>query len=197
MLVIPLVLAYMLYKIACKDWLHGLLAALPPIVFSWAYFLEFVPTLQKSLAWGWIFLFAFSASVLMLRTKKFSAALGLAIIVPILGGIPFVYMGGTLSFSEPGPSLHEVFRQYLPYLAMALTVILGPQLAVKLRIVGQKSGEKSGKIFYRLALGGILFGLVFTLFQWAIMTSGFRIERSILHFFLVAAVVLYLIGFAC
>ena len=162
-LVIPLVLAYLLYKIACRNRLRGLLAAVPPMAILWLYFQEFVPTLQKSLAWGWMFLLAFTATVMMLRTKRFSVALGLAMAVPVLGGLPFVYlgvyMGGTLPFSEPGPSLQEVIRQYLPFLAMVLTIVLGPQLAVKLRAVGYECKNVGGKIFYRLALGGILLGL--------------------------------------
>jgi hypothetical protein len=64
-------------------------------------------------------------------------------------------MGGTLPFSEPDPSLQEVFRQYLPLLVMVLTIVLGPQLAAKLRIAGYESAKAGGKIFYRLALGGI------------------------------------------
>jgi len=120
-IMIPLVLAYLLYKIACKDRLRGLLAAVPPMAIIWAYFQEFVPIGMQSLAWSWMFILAFVATVLMLRTKRFSSALGLAMAVPILGGFPFaylgVYMGGTLPFSEPGPSLQEVFRQYIPFLA--------------------------------------------------------------------------------
>jgi hypothetical protein len=114
-ILMPLVLAYLLYKTACKDRLRGLLAAIPPMSLIWAYFQEFVPVLPQSLAWSWMFILASAASVMMLRTKRFSAALGLAMAVPILGGFPFVYLGvyqgGILPFSEPGPSLQEVFRQ--------------------------------------------------------------------------------------
>ncbi|MFZ2097649.1 MAG: hypothetical protein WAV05_13535 [Anaerolineales bacterium] len=198
--VIPLILAYLLYKIACRDRLRGLLAAVPLTVIIWAFFLEFVPEMQKSLAYSWIFLLAFVATVMMLRTRRFLAALELALIVPILGGFPFVYlgvyMGGTLPFSEPGPGLQEVFRQYLPFLAMALATVLGPQLAVKLRIVGYNHAKAGGKIFYRLTLGGILLGLVFTLTQWAMATSGVRISQAIQHALLFAAIGLYILGFA-
>ena len=164
-LILPLVLAYLLYKITCKDRLWGLLAAVPPMVIIWIYFLEFVPTLQKAMAWIWIVLLAFVATVLMLRTKRFSTALLLAMAVPILGGFPFtylgVYMGGTLPFSEPGPGLQEVFKQYLPFMVMALTIVLGPQLGVKLRIAGHQCAEAGGKIYYRLAMAGILLGLFY------------------------------------
>jgi hypothetical protein len=104
-------------------------------------------------------------------------------------------MGGTLPFSEPGPSLLEVFRQYIPFLFIVLTIVLGPQLAVKLREVGRESAKADGKIFYRLTLGGLLLGLVFTLLQFANMSSGFNIPRKITQVILIAAVVLYLVGF--
>lgn len=163
-------------------------------------FLEFVPALQKSLAYGWMFILAFAASVMRHRTKRFPSALRLAMAVPILGGFPFVYlgvyMGGTLPFSEPGPSLQELFRQYLPFLAMVLTIALGPQLTVKLRIVGHDSSKAGGKISYRLALGGILLGLVLTLLQSAIISSGLNILLTVRQVMLVAAVALYLAGFA-
>jgi len=198
-LLLPLILAYLLYKIASRDRLRGLLAAIPPMAILWLYFLEFVPTLQKSLAWGWMFLLAFTATVMMLRTRRFSVALGLAMAIPVLGGFPFVYlgvyMGGTLPFSEPGPSLLEVFRQYLPFLAMVLTIVLGPQLAVKLRAVGLKSAKMGGKIYYRLALGGILLGLAMTLVQWVISTTDISIPQKVMQLSFITSLMLYLVGF--
>lgn len=168
---IPLLLAYLIYKITAADRVRGLLAALPPMALLWGvYFEEFVPVLPKALAWAWITLLAFGASALILRARRFSTALGLAVLVPLLGGLPFaylgVYMGGTLPFSEPGPSLLEVARQYLPFLAAVLTFALGPQLAVKLRAVGRKSRAAGGSLFYRLALAGILLGLVAALLRF-------------------------------
>jgi hypothetical protein len=196
---IPLALAYLLYKIACIDRLRGLLAAVPPMALIWLYFQEFVPTLQRTFASAWMFMLAFTATVMILRTKRFTAALGLAMTIPVLGGLPFaylgVYMGGTLPFSEPGPSLQEVFRQYLPFLAMVLALVLGPQLAVKLRTVGRESSNAGGKIFYRLVLGGLLLGLVFTILQWADVSSGMYILRTVKQVGLIAAIILYLVGF--
>ena len=198
-LVIPLVLAYLLYKVASRNRLRGLLAAVPPMAIIWISFLESVPSLQKSLAWGWMFLLAFTATVMMLRTKRFSVALGLAMAVPVLGGLPFVYlgvfMGGTLPFYEPGPGLQEVIRQYLPFLAMVLTIVLGPQLAVKLRAVGYESKNVGGKIFYRLALGGILLGLAMTLMQWEAAHSYMNIPPTVTQVGFVTSVILYLVGF--
>jgi hypothetical protein len=198
-IIIPLALAYLLYKLACKDRLRGLMAAIPPMAIIWTFFLEFVPALQKSLAWIWIFLLAFTASVLMLRVKRFSTALLLAMAVPVLGGFPFaylgVYLGGTLPFSESGPSLQEVFRQYIPFLVMVLTIVLGPQLALKLRIFGHESADVGGKTFYRLALGGILLGLLFTLFQWIISSSEVTIQLALRKGLFITSILLYLVGF--
>jgi hypothetical protein len=199
MLVIPLILAYILYKITCKDRLRGLLAAIPLMVIIWTYFLEFVPTLQKSIAWGWIFLLAFIATVLMLRTKRVTIALLLAMAVPIFGGFPFVYLGvyqgGTLPFSELGPSLQEVVRQYLPFMVLALTFVLGPQLAVKLRSAGYECAKAGGKIYYRLVLGGILISLIDVLILMASAASGFTASANTKQVLLVAAILLFLVGY--
>jgi hypothetical protein len=198
-LIIPLTLAYLLYKIASKDRLRGLLAAIPLIVVLWIFFLELVPALHQSFAWGWIFLLAFLASVFMLQTKHFLSALGLAIAVPLLGGLPFAYLGvfqgGTLPFSEPGPSLAEAFRQYLPVLAAILIILLGPQLATKLRSIGNALAANGGKIFYRITLGGVVLGLIGALLQWETVTSGTHIKASIVQLILISGVILYLAGF--
>jgi len=204
MIVIPLLLAYLIYKITGVDRLRGLLAAVPPMALLWGvYFEEFVPVLPKSLAWAWLTLLAFGASVMILRARRFSTALGLAILVPLLGGLPFaylgVYMGGTLPFSEPGPSLLEVARQYLPFLAAVLTFALGPQLAVKLCAVGRKSRAAGGGLFYRLALAGILLVLAAALLRFTdeISDSPRWIPEllAIWPLWIALPVVLYLAGF--
>ena len=201
MMSFPLLLAYLLYKIACTDRLRALLAAVPPMAWLWSYFQEFVPAVPRALAWGWLFVLAFGASVLMLRTRRFAVALGLAMIVPIFGGFPFaylgVYMGGTLPFTEPGPSLLEVWRQYLPFLAAILSIALGPQLAVKLRALGRNSA--GGKVFYRLALAGVLLALVATLLEWMMATGGtprwVYPLLAVRKLWPIAAAVIYLAGF--
>ena len=200
---VPLLLAYLLYKIACVDRLRALLAAVPPMAFLWTYFLEFVPALPRALAWGWITLLAFGASVMILRARRFRAALGWAMLVPALGGLPFaylgVYMGGTLPFSEPGPSLLEVWRQYLPFLTAVLSIALGPQLAAKLRGIAREHAAAAGKVLYRLVLAGVLLGLALVLLQWNTISGGtpgwMRGLIAARQVWLVAAVSLYLGGF--
>ena len=101
--------------------------------------------------------------------------------------------------TEPGPSLLEVYRQYLPFVAAILSIALGPQLAVKLRSMGRKSSGAGGGIFYRLVLGAILMGLVVTLLQWIITTGGtprwMYILLPIRQAWLIAAAVLYVASF--
>jgi hypothetical protein len=169
------------------------------MVIFWGYYEKFVPVVPLVLAWCWTFILAFSAIVLRLHKKRFTPALGLAMVVPILGRFPFTYLGvymvGALPFSEPGPSLQEVFKQYIPILLMVLTIVLRPQIAVKLREVERESIKAGGKIFYRFALGGLLLDLILTLLQFANMSSGFIILDTIKQAMLIAAVGLYLAGF--
>ena len=204
---IPLALAYLAYKTACADRLRGLLAVLPLTAIIWIFFQELVPTLPRSLAWIWLCGIEFTAAVLILRSRRFVEALGLALAVPALGGLPFaylgVYMGGTLPFSEPGPSPQEVVRQYLPLLLMTAAIVLGPQLAVKLRALGREYAKTGGRIFYRLALGGILLGLVVALLLWVLANSIGGLPSLVQSILLAvrlygfsAAAVLYLAGFS-
>jgi hypothetical protein len=202
-IVLPLLIAYLLYKMACQNRLWGLLSAIPPMAIIWTFFLEFVPSAHKALAYSWIFLLAFAAAVWMLRTKRSWAALGLAMAVPILGGLPFAYLGvyegGTLPFSQPGPSLLEAFRQYLPVLVMALAIVLGPQLAVKLRMIGYESEKKGGKIIYRLVLVGILAGLLYSLMDWGMSASFPQLIYILLQvrqISLILGAILFIVGFA-
>ena len=79
---------------------------------------------------------------------------------------------------------------------MVLTIVLEPQLAVKLRAIAQENAETGRKIFYRLALGGLLIGLVWTLLQWSIIISGVHFLLTARQVMLIAAATLYLLDFA-
>ena len=79
---------------------------------------------------------------------------------------------------------------------MVLTIVLGPQLAVKLRSIGYKSAKAGGRIFYRLALGGMLLGLLYTLLQWNIsLSDDFIILSPTRKVLVISAIVLFLVGF--
>jgi hypothetical protein len=78
---------------------------------------------------------------------------------------------------------------------MALTIVLGPQLALKLRAVGYECKKLGGKIFYRLALGGILLGLLMTLILWEDTLSGMDIPQKVMQVGSITSVLLYLAGF--
>lgn len=201
-IIFPILLAYLLYKIASVDRLAGMLAAILPSAFIWAMFNEFVPQIWTSLNTIWISLLAFAASFGILRSRNHFKALLLALAVPLIGGIPFVvlsvYKGGTLPFSEPGPSLWVVTRQYLPFLVMSTAIILGPQLAVELRKMGRAAAAGGGKVSYRLALAGILFGTLLVLDHFNdypfLLRLAPRIDLG--SILLVIAAGFYLTGFA-
>ena len=196
----PLLMAYLLYKIACKDRLWGLLSAIPSMVIIWnlSFWLEFVPVQSKAIAHSWLYLLAFIAAVLMLRTKRLWAALSLATAVPILGGFPIAYLeiygAGPQYF--PRPSLPNVFSLYLPYLVLSLAIVLGPQLAVKLRSAGHEIVKAGGKGYYRLVLGGILCGLVYSLMHEVISTSEVNSLFIPMQVFLSTGIILFLVGYA-
>jgi hypothetical protein len=173
-LVIPLALAYLLYRAARRDVLRGLLVALPLMTMPWTYFSEFVPPGSIALAWLWLCALAFAAAVGMMRARSFTAALAMMLAVPLLGGFPFawlgVYQGGTLPFSADGPSLIEVMRQYLPFAAGMIAVGLGPQLAVHLRAIDRTGGGHNPA--YRLVLGGVLLALMIVVMGYAFYSSS-------------------------
>jgi len=195
-----LLLAYVLYKITCKNRLWGLLSAIPPMVIIWniSFFLEFVPARLTALAHSWLFLLAFIAAVWMLRTKRFWSALALAMVVPTLGGFPIAYLEiyGAGPGYFPEPNLTNVFRQYLPYLVLNLAIVLGPQLAVKLRSLGYETAQSSGKVYYRLVLGGILCGLVYSFIHAGVSTGEVNFLNIPMQVFLAIGIILSLLGIA-
>jgi hypothetical protein len=166
----PFAMAYVLYKLACANAKRGLLASIPMSVIFWAFFEEFVPELLRGLAWLWIFGLAFVAAALILRSRRPGVSLALALMVPVLGGLPFAYLGvyhgGTLSYSEPGPSPRVVIEQYVPFLAAMCSMILGPQIGARLRALGRASAAEGGNAASRLALGGILAAMTLLLFYF-------------------------------
>jgi hypothetical protein len=203
-ILLPLLIAFLLYSITSRDRTAGLLASLPLMALLWVYFHEFVPELHKGLAWLWICGLAFVAAIAILRTRRYATALAFALAVPILGGIPNaflgVYLGGTLPYSEPGPSVRVVISQYLPFLAMVTSLALGPLLARQVRKMGTSSAAAGGKRWYRLALGGILMALILViLMNVAVFSDSFTLQGRLLsglNGLLIIAELLFVSGYA-
>jgi len=207
--VIPAGIAWILYAFSCQDRMRGLLASIPLMVIVWIYFHEFVPDLPRGLAWFWLCGLAFCAGVLILKIRRFSTAVWIALAVPVLGGLPNtaigVYLGGTLPFSEPGPSMRVVLLQFIPFLSAVATLALGPQLAYRLRQLGRNGTGGQPCWFYRLAMGGLLVAILAVLclnsMAWNIGSSfelAWNSRTGLQHglgWILVGGVSLYAAGF--
>lgn len=162
--VLPLGLAYGLYRAARADRLRGLLAALPVMLILWVATNEFVPDGPEGAVWLAAWLSSALAAALIVRWQRLSAGLTLVLAVVLVTGFAFarngIYLGGMLPYSEPGPSLKAVLNVYIPMLAVACTVGLGPQLARSLRELGLRGAQHAGRWAYRLSLAGILLALM-------------------------------------
>ena len=176
---VPLALAYFLYKIACRDALQGVLAALPMMLIVWTPFLEMGPYWEDghtAVGTAWLAggLLAGLAAVIALRSNRPIPALGVTLVTTAVIGIYFSYLGtyqgGALPFSEPGPNPGATFRAYLPMLALSFCIVLAPAMASRLRQLGRLSQAKGGAI-YRLALLGLLVMFFGSLIESPMMAS--------------------------
>ena len=135
--VLPVILAYLLYRVARVDRIRGLLAALPVMVACWIPMLEFVPDVPRGASWVGCWLLAGLAAIGILRLNNLESGLALSLGIAALAGTVYaslgIYLGGMLPFSEPGPSPLAAFRAYVPTLLFVWGLALGPQLACTLR----------------------------------------------------------------
>ena len=161
--IIPLVIAYLLYRITRYDRIRGLLAAIPLMMAVWTIYLEFVPDGPEGVTWVGSWVLAGLAAVGVLRLNRLDAGLALVLGMTVLVGLPYaylgIYMGGALPFSEPGPSLAAVFKNYVPILAISASLVLGPLLACIFRDLALRSVPYDAWS-YRLSLFGLLLLLV-------------------------------------
>lgn len=157
--IIPLAIAYLLYRIARYDRIRGLLAAIPLMMVVWTIYLELVPDGPEGVTWVGSWVLAGLAAVGVLRLNRLDAGLALVLGMTLLVGLPYaylgIYMGGALPFSEPGPSLGAVFKNYVPILALSSSLALGPLLARIFRDLAMGSIPYDAWS-YRLALFGLL-----------------------------------------
>ncbi len=202
--ILPLAIAFLLYTVVSRNRSWLLLSALPVMIMVWIFFSENSPPLYLGLVYLFAWLLSFACAMLIFRENRFGRALMYSLVCAGAAGLPFValavYRGGTLPFTEPGPSLRVVFNQWAPMLAGASTLSLGPLLAFKARELGRSSAQAGGKLYYRLALGGVLLGLLAALVHhFTITNNGLDLMASAFWtvFILASAggTVLYLAGF--
>ncbi len=201
-LVLPLALAYLLYRFTRVDRLRGLLAAQLPLIAIWAMNLEFVPDQIELVIMVTSLLMMAVSAMLAARIGDWKMALWLFLATNFAVGFEFAYVGiyhgGALPFSANGPSIAEVTKNFIPLYLATSSIFLGPLLARMFREIGLRSG-KPGKTSYRLALAGLLlmmtvnllgvyFGTNHTSLPWPLTFSG------VLNGFLLVSIVLYLVG---
>lgn len=160
---LPLVSAYVLYRIARSDLLKSLLAALPLAFLLWTPNMESIHgTLSLQIQFLSLLL-AGIAAALTIRLGDWRSGLLLMIAVNLAIGLQHafagIYYGLTLPFSANGPSPLEVLKVFLPSFIATSTVFLGPGLGRSIRQVGLRCGPH-GRLFYRLALLGLLLLMV-------------------------------------
>ena len=161
--IVPLAIAYLLYRITRSDRIRGLLAAIPLMMAVWTISLELVPDGPEGVTWVGSWVLAGLAAVGVLRLNRLDAGLALVLGMTVLVGLPYaylgIYLGGALPFSEPGPSLVAVFKYYVPILAISASLVLGPLLACIFRDLTLRSAPYDAWS-YRLSLFGLLMLLV-------------------------------------
>lgn len=202
--VLPLAIAFLLYTVVSRNRSWLVLSSLPVMIMVWVFFSENSPPLYLGLAYLFAWLLSFAGAMLIFREKRFGRALMYSLVCAGAAGLPFaalgVYRGGTLPYTEPGPSLRVVFNQWAPLLVGASTLVLGPLLAFKARELGRLSAQAGGKLYYRLALGGVLLGLLAALVHHFTLANG-GLDQLASAFWMVftlasvAGAALYLAGF--
>jgi hypothetical protein len=157
-LLIPLVIALLLYWVTRLDPIKGLLAVLPVVLLIWMPNMEFVPDQIEVPITMLSLVIAAVGAAAIIRLGDWRISLWLAILVAGLVGLLYsyagIYHGGSLPHSAPAPGLLEVLKNFIPQFLAAATIILGPFLAVSFRSIGRHSGL-TGRISYHLALIGV------------------------------------------
>jgi hypothetical protein len=157
---LPVVIAWFLYRVTRLDPIKGLLAVLPLLVLIWTLNMEFVPDQIEAPITMASFIIAALAAAALLRLSNWRIGLWLVILVIALIGLLYsyagIYHGGSLPFSVPYPNPEEVLKNFMPQFLAVSTLVLGPLLAVSFRSIGLHSGLR-GLISYRFVLLGMLF----------------------------------------
>jgi hypothetical protein len=161
--VLPLVLAWLLYGVSRRGRLKGLLAALPVVTVAWHPILEFVPipTRAWTLLGGWLVTALVAAAIVRLGSVQ--VGVWLVIGLSILVGLPFSYARTYLHNIPPAhasqPSPWGLTNRFAPQLLASSALVIGPLLGRALRTLGERSG-RTGVRSYRLALLGVLLTLM-------------------------------------
>lgn len=206
-LLIPMLLAVLLYWVTRSDRLRGLLAALPVLYFLWFVNLEQTPTHvipeQVELLIKTICTLLITMAVMaIVRLRDWRSGywiiLGTIMVVGIQYAYVGIYHGGTLPFTAPGPSIMEVVKSFVPQYLVACSILLGLLFAWMFRKIGRRSGT-FGKIGYHLALLGLLLLIAVNLLGLMVGTTNIpgsimNLTYSRLEWLVYSALIVYIVG---
>ena len=157
--VLPLIVAVLLYSVTRASPLRGLLTVLPVLYLLWLTNMESVPVPIKAAVKIPSIALICLATAYLLRQGNWRSGLYAVLAMNLAVGVLFsyagIYHGGTLPNAAPGPNLVEVARSLIPQYLAGGAILLGPLFAWKIRQAGL-SGGRFGRLSYHLALDGLL-----------------------------------------
>ncbi len=206
-LIIPMMIAALLYWVTRTDRLRGMLAALPILYYLWLPNMEQTP---NHIIPGNVELLVKITSTLLItmtvmaivRIRDWRSGYGIILGAILLVGMQYAYVGiyhgGMLPFTASGPSLVEVVKSFLPQYLAICAILLGPLFGWMFRKTGRRSGL-AGKIGYHLALLGLLLVIAVNLLGLMVGTNNMpgpvvNLTSSWLVWLVYIAILVYLLG---
>jgi hypothetical protein len=172
---LPVLIAWFLYRVTRRDPIKGLLMMLPLVVLIGLPNMEFVPDQIEAPIMIVSLLFGGLAAAAILNLGDWRSGLWLLILVIAIVGLLFsyagIYHGGSLPYSAPNPNAIEVLKNFMPQFLAVSSIILGPFLAASFRGIGHHSGL-TGQISYRFVLFGMLLILASVLANYFLMSDS-------------------------
>lgn len=188
-----LCIGYLLYRIAARDRLRGILTAVPAMLGLWIMNIVLFSPALKAISCLASSLLAALICIFAVRLNRPGPGLAMVMGMIALAGITItflgIYLSGTLPYSEPVPSFPAVWNFFTPLFGATAALAIGPQLAVTLRALGQRS-LPAGKPAYRLALAGLLLSLAVVIF----VAINSRLDVIIQIIFL-SGMLIYVVGY--
>jgi len=200
-LVLPLVLAVLLYTVTRSSPLRGLLAALPVLYLFWLDGVESIDnSIEITINIPGIVLVCLAIAFL-LRLGNWRTGLYVVLAMNLAVGALFSYAGihhgEMLPYLAPWRNLVELVRNLIPQYLATSAILVGALFAWKIRQAG-RSGGRAGRVSYHLALAGLLLVILANLASlMLVMEAPYGISISSNRSLLAAILLglgLYLVG---
>ena len=177
-----LCIGYFLYRIASRDRLRAVLTAVPAMLSLWITHIVLFSLKSQAIICLFSSLLAGLICIAAVRLNRPGPGLAMVVSMIALAGLTLSYLGtyvdGDLPTSEAVPSVRALWNFFTPLFGATAALVIGPQLAVTLRELGQRS-LPVGKFAYRLALAGLLLSLAVTVFITIYSTMGYGSQMSL------------------